>query len=39
LIVETLMISLVMIVLDELGDDVPEVPLTDWDDAIEDILP
>ena len=33
------MISLAMIVLDELRDCVPEVPLTDWDDAIEDILP
>ena len=27
--------SAAMIVLDELGDDVPEVPLTDWNDAIE----
>ena len=29
------MIPLAMIVLDELRDGVPEVPLTDWDDAIE----
>ena len=29
------MISLTMIMLDELRDCVPEVPLTDWDDAIE----
>jgi hypothetical protein len=29
------MIPLAMIVLDELRDDVPEVPLTDWNDAIE----
>ena len=29
------MIPLAMIVLDELRDDVPEVPLTDWNEAIE----
>ena len=29
------MIPLAMIVLDELRDDLPEVPLTDWNDAIE----
>jgi hypothetical protein len=29
------MIPLAMIVLDELCDSVPEVPLTDWHDAIE----
>jgi hypothetical protein len=29
------MIPLAMIVLDELRDDVPGVPLTDWNDAIE----
>ena len=34
-IVETLMIPLAMIVLDELRDQVPEVPLADWNDAIE----
>jgi hypothetical protein len=31
----TLMIPLAMVVLDELRDDVPDVPLTDWNDAIE----
>ena len=34
-IVETLMIPLAVIVLDELRDCLPEVPLTDWNDAIE----
>ncbi|HXD18500.1 MAG TPA: hypothetical protein VN654_15915 [Vicinamibacterales bacterium] len=29
------MIPLAMIVRDELRDDVPEVPLTDWNNAIE----
>ena len=29
------MIALAMIMLDQLGDGVPEVPLTDWNDAIE----
>jgi hypothetical protein len=29
------MVPLAMIVLDELDDYVPEVPLTDWNDAIE----
>jgi hypothetical protein len=29
------MIPLAMIVLDELRDDLPEVPLTEWNDAIE----
>ena len=29
------MIPLAMIVLDELRDDVPEMPLTDWNDALE----
>ena len=29
------MIPLAMIVVSELRDDVPEVPLTDWNDAIE----
>jgi hypothetical protein len=37
-IVETLMIPLAMIVLDELRDCVPEVPLTEWNDD-RDILP
>ena len=32
------MIPLAMIVLDELHDYVPEVPLTDWNDAIETFL-
>ena len=34
-IAETLVIPLAMIVLDELHDGVPEVPLTDWNDPIE----
>jgi hypothetical protein len=37
-IVETLMIPLAMIVLDQLRDYVPEVPLTDWNDAIETLF-
>ena len=32
------MIPLAMIVLDELCDDLPEMPLTDWNDAIETFL-
>jgi hypothetical protein len=36
--IETLVIPLALIVRDELRDDMPEVPLTDWNDAFETLF-